>query len=63
MPEQLRHYDSADYLETPEDIAAYLEACLEEGGDDPAYLVRALGTVARCRGMTQLSRDRGLTRD
>lgn len=63
MAEQLTPYDSADYLETAEDVAAYIEACLEEADDDPAYLVRALGAVARSRGMTQLSRDTGLTRE
>ena len=47
--EQFARYDSADYLKTEEDIAAYLEAVMEEGGDDPAYLARALGTVARAR--------------
>ncbi len=37
-------YDSADYLETQEDIVAYLEAVMAEGGDDPAYVTRALGS-------------------
>lgn len=40
-------YDSADYLETEEDVIAYLEVVMAEGGDDPAYVTRALGVVAR----------------
>ena len=40
------HYDSADYLETDEDIAAYLEAVIEEGGGEPAFVIKALATVA-----------------
>ena len=55
--EQFARYDSADYLKTEEDIAAYLEAVMEEGGDDPAYLARALGTVARARNMSALARE------
>ena len=56
-------FDAADYLETEEDIAAYLEAVMEEAGDDPAMVARALGTVARARNMSQLARDVGMTRE
>lgn len=56
-------YDSADYLETPEDIAAYLDAVMEEGGNDPAYVSRALGVVARARNISQLARDTGMSRE
>lgn len=56
-------FDAADYLETEEDIAAYLEAAMEEAGDDPAMVARALGTVARARNMSQLARDVGMTRE
>ena len=59
--ETFSRYDSADYLETPEDIAAYLEAALEE--DDPALIAHALGAVARSRGMTQLSRETDISRE
>ena len=55
-------YDSADYLKTEEDIAHYLEAVMEEGGDDPAFIAHALGVVARARNMSQLARDAGMTR-
>lgn len=55
-------YDTADYLKSEEDIAAYLEAVLEEGGDDPAYIARALGVVARARNMTALAKEVGMSR-
>ena len=60
---QLRKWDSAEHLKTEEDMAEYLEACLEEAGDDPAFIVTALGTIARARGMTQVARDAGLSRE
>ncbi|WP_271410734.1 addiction module antidote protein [Pseudomonas sp. Q1-7] len=60
---KLRKWDSAEYLKTDEDMALYLEACIEEAGDDAAFIVRALGTIARARGMTQLARDTGLGRE
>jgi probable addiction module antidote protein len=56
-----RPYDAAEYLETPEDMAAYLEAALEDG--EPAIVVKALGVIARARGMTQIARDTGLRRE
>lgn len=60
--EAFARYDSADYLKTEEDIAAYLEAVMEEGGDDPAYIARALGVVARARNMTALAQEVGMSR-
>lgn len=60
---KLRRWDSAEHLKTEEDIALYLEACLEEAGDDAAFIARALGNIARARGMTQLARDTGLGRE
>ena len=53
-------YDSADYLKTPEDIAAYLEAAFEDG--DAALITHALGVVARSEGMTEVAKQAGLTR-
>lgn len=60
--ETFSRYDSADYLKTEEDIAVYLEAAAEEG-DDPAFLARALGVVARARNMSQLAREVGMSRE
>ena len=56
-------WDSAEYLKSEADITAYLDACFEEAGDDPAFLVHALGVAARARNMSQLARDTGLTRE
>jgi probable addiction module antidote protein len=53
-------YDTADYLKTEEDRALYFEACLDEAGDDPAFIAKALGDIAHAHGMTQLARDTGL---
>ena len=54
-------WDAADHLETKEDMAAYLEAALEDG--DPALVVAVLGDIARSRGMTQIARETGLGRE
>lgn len=56
-------YDVADYLRTPEDMAAYLEACIEEADGDAAFIAKALGDIARAQGMTQVARDAGLSRE
>ena len=56
-------YDTADYLKTEEDMALYLQACMDEAGDDAAFIASALGTIARARGMSQLARDTGLGRE
>lgn len=60
---KLRRWDSAEHLKTEEDIALYLDACLEEAGDDASYIAKALGNIARARGMTQLAHDTGLGRE
>ena len=61
--ETFSRYDTADYLKSEKDIVAYLEACMEEAGDDPAFIAHALGNIARARGMAQLAKDTGLTRE
>jgi len=60
---KLRKWDSAEHLKTEEDMALYLEACLQEAGDDAAFIAKALGTIARAKGMSQLARDTGLGRE
>ena len=60
---KLRKWDSAEHLKTDEDMAAYLEACLQEAGDDAAFIAKALGNIAKAKGMTQLSKDTGLGRE
>jgi probable addiction module antidote protein len=61
--ETFSRYDTADYLKSDEDIVAYLEACMEEADDDPAFIAAALGSIARARGMAQLSKETGITRE
>jgi probable addiction module antidote protein len=56
-------YDVAEHLRTPEEMAAYLEACLEETKGDAAFLAKALGEIARAKGMSQVAGDSGLSRE
>ena len=56
-------YDVAEHLRTPEEMAAYLEACLEEAHGDAAFIAKALGDIARAKGMAQVARDAGLSRE
>ena len=56
-------YDVAEHLRTPEEMAAYLEACFEEADGDAAFIAKALGDIARAKGMTQVARDAGLSRE
>jgi len=58
-----RPWDSAEHLKTEDDIVEYFEACLLEGGDDPAFIAHALGVIARARGMAQVARDAGMSRE
>jgi probable addiction module antidote protein len=60
---KLKKWDSAEHLKTDEDMVQYLEACLEEAGDDAAFIAKALGTIARAKGMTQLANETGLGRE
>jgi probable addiction module antidote protein/putative addiction module killer protein len=56
-------YDVSEQLRTPEEMAAYLDAWLEEAPDDAAGIARALGDIARAKGMSQVARDAGLSRE
>jgi probable addiction module antidote protein len=56
-------YDVAEYLRTPEEMAAYLEACFEEANGDAAFIAKALGDIARAKGMSQVAREAGLSRE
>ena len=55
-------YDVAEHLRTPEEMAAYLEACMEEADGDSAFIAKALDDIARAKGMTQVALDAGLSR-
>ena len=56
-------YDVAEQLRTPEEMAAYLDAWLAEAPEDAAGIARALGDIARAKGMAQVARDAGLSRE
>lgn len=56
-------YDVAEHLRTPEEMAAYLEACFEESDGDATFVAKALGDIARAKGMTQIAKDTGLSRE
>jgi probable addiction module antidote protein len=58
-----RPFDVAEYLRTPEDIAAYLDAWLEEAPEDASGIARALGDIARAKGMGQVAREAGVSRE
>ena len=56
-------WDSAEYLKTEEDIQLYLEAALEESGDDPNAIIHAFSVIARAKNMSKLAKEAGLTRE
>jgi len=56
-------YDVAEHLRTPEEMAAYWETCLEEADGDAAFIAKALGDIARAKGMAQVARDADLSRE
>lgn len=60
---QTTRYDVAEHLRTPEEMAAYLDACLEEAPGDAAFIAKALGDITRAKGMTQIAQDAGLSRE
>jgi probable addiction module antidote protein len=61
MPLETFPYDSAAYLDSPEAVAAYVDEAFQTG--DPAFITHALGVAARARGMTQIAKDAGLSRE
>ena len=62
MPKRYALYDAADYLKTPEDVAQYINAVMEDG--DEKQLLRALGDAVRAtKGMSQVSQETGLSRE
>ena len=56
-------YDVAEHLRTPEEMAAYLEASIEEADGDTAFIAKALGDIARAKGMSRVAGDAGLSRE
>ncbi|HEX4382369.1 MAG TPA: addiction module antidote protein [Myxococcales bacterium] len=56
-------YDVAEHLRNAEEMAAYLEACIEDADGDASFIAKALGDIARAKGMTQVAHDAGLSRE
>ena len=63
MAEKFSRYDTADYLKTEEDMALYLDACIEDDPGDGSLIRTALGSIALAKGMSQLARDTGISRE
>lgn len=63
MTETFSRYDTTDYLKTDEDIALYFDACIEDDPGDGSLIRAALGDIARARGMSQLAKDTGISRE
>ncbi|NOT14740.1 MAG: putative addiction module antidote protein [Methylotenera sp.] len=59
----IKRFDSAEYLQDEQDVALYFQACMDEAGNDPAFIAKSLGVIARARGMTKLAKDTGLSRE
>lgn len=62
MLETFKPFDPANYLNSVEDVAAYLEATIEEDGDDSAAIKRALGNIARSQNFSEIARQAGMSR-
>jgi probable addiction module antidote protein len=56
-------YDVAEHLRTPTEMAAYLESVLEESNGDASMVAKAIGDIARAKGMSQVAKDSGLSRE
>lgn len=56
-------YDVAEHLRTPKEMAAYLQACIDEADGDAAFIAKALGDIARAKGMAEVAREAGLSRE
>jgi len=56
-------FDVAEHLRTPEEMAAYLEASIEEADGDASFIAKALGDIARAQGMTKIAQNTGLSRE
>lgn len=63
LPEATNPWDSVAHLRTREEVAAYLDAALVVGADDPKFIAQAFGVAARAYGVSQLSRETGIARE
>lgn len=60
---KLQKFDVAEHLRTAEEMAAYLDACIEESEGDAAFIAKALGDIARAQGMSKVAREAGMSRE
>lgn len=56
-------WDSSHFLQDEQEMALYLQACIDEAGDNSAFIAKALGNIAKARGMSQLAKETGLGRE
>ena len=63
MEIKTKPYDISETLRTPDEMAAYLEACIEDANGDAAFIAKALGDIARAQGMTEIARQTCLSRE
>lgn len=63
MKTSFSKFDVAEHLRTPEEMALYLDACIEESDGDAAFIAKALGDIARAQGMTQVAKNAGMSRE
>lgn len=63
MKAKTSRYDVAEHLRTPKEMAAYFEACLDEADGDASFIAKALGDIARAKGMAQVAKRAGLSRE
>jgi len=61
--ETFARFDPADYLNSVEDVAAYLEALIDEAEDDSTQIAQALGAIARSRNFSEIARQAGMSRE
>jgi probable addiction module antidote protein len=61
MKTKTSRYDVAEHLRTPEEMAAYLEACFEESNGDAVFIDEALEDIARAKAMMQIAQDKGIS--
>lgn len=63
MKTNFSKFDVAEHLKTPEEMALYLDACIEESDGDAAFIAKALGDIARAQGMTEVAKNAGMSRE
>jgi probable addiction module antidote protein len=61
MPLKTTRWDASEFLDSDEAIAAYLNAAFEDG--DPGFIAASIGHVAKAKGMSQIARETGLSRE